>query len=151
MTNAIEANINIAAFPSFGHGKGTAIRSYRVLLRPSIGEPSRTVGHYRVCRFIVRERIAGITVKRLVPRLPMIQSPHLPAGGHVDVGPRCIVEVLRAPFILGISGYAHPLEFPHTIQRLIPRRQRHIVLCYGSITRHRNGHRMCHLSVYTGH
>ena len=149
MSHAVEAHIHVAAGPVGRNGERATVGSHRIRHTAVISKPTRTVGHHRISAFVVRKRIGHIAVQGLVPRFAMVQSPHLPARRHVNVGPRRVIIVLATILVLGQRRLFHPQELPLAVKRLIPRRARHVVSRYVSLRNHWNTHGVSLLAVHT--
>ena len=139
MADAVEAHIDIATSPLGRNGEVATVGTYRILLATRIGKPTGTFGHHAIGRLIIGEGIAGIAIEGLVPRLVVVQSPDLPAAGHIDIGPCGIIEILFKPLLLSAGRHAYPLELPNTIERLIVGRERHVVLRHSVVRGHGYG------------
>ena len=94
VTHAVEAHVDVVASQTVGCDvEVAAIGTHRVRHIAVVGEPSRPVSHHAVGRLVKREGVGHVAVERLVPRLSVVHSPHLPAGRYVDAGPGCVVIV----------------------------------------------------------
>ena len=100
------------------------ISSYRIGHVTVVLKPAWTLGHHAIVRLVKRERIGHVAIEWLVPRLIMIQTPNLPAGGYVDVCPRGVVIVLLTHIRCGQRRLFYPIELPSAIKRLIVGRER---------------------------
>ena len=150
VAHAVEAHEDIVAGEPVGvHRECLAVSAHGIGHRTVIGEPPRTLGHDAERRAVILERVLRVAVERLVPRLVVVQAPHLPARGHVDVGPGSVVVVRCTHGGGGLRRRVHPLELPLPVEREVVGRQRHVVLHGVSLRGHGQAVGMCRLAVNT--
>ena len=149
MSDTIEPHIDIVSVQTIsGDVEMAAIGTHWVGHIAVIGEPSRTVGHNAICRFVERERVGHITIERLVPRLVVVQSPYLPAARHIDVRPSGIIVFFCTHSRCCLRRCVHPLELPNAVERLIIGGQRQVVLGHISLVSHRQRNGMGRLTIH---